>query len=195
MSRILAASCLLLVMSTPSWAAAPALSSREIFRDVTFDGSAPQAPAPQAIIYSDAYETRAKIHKIAAFAVLPLFAGEAFVGQSLYNNPTDAKRTAHLVLATSIAGLFGLNSVTGVWNMVESRHDPNGRKLRLTHGILMLSADAGFLATALMAPGHQRNRVTGERELAGSAAAHRAMAFTAMGLGTVGYTIMLFGGH
>ena len=174
--------------------AAPVASAGPLLGRVTFD-AAPQEPAPTAITYSDAYERRARIHKIASFAVLPLFAGEAVVGQSLYNNPTDAKRTTHLVLATSIAALFGVNTVTGIWNLKESWHDPNDRKRRLTHGLLMLGADAGFLATALMAPGHERDRATGQRVLDGSAAAHRAMAFTAMGLGTVGYTIMLFGGH
>jgi len=37
-----------------------------------------------AVEHSDAYQTRAKIHKYASFATLPLFAAEVALGQSLY---------------------------------------------------------------------------------------------------------------
>jgi len=47
---------------------------------------------------------------------------------------------------------LGLNSVTGVWNLWESRHQPAGRTRRTLHGLLMLAADAGFGATASMPP-------------------------------------------
>ena len=43
---------------------------------------------PAAIQFSDAYETRAKIHKYASYATLPLFAGEIALGQSLFNSST-----------------------------------------------------------------------------------------------------------
>ena len=74
-----------------------------------------QTPAPRqmAFEYSDAYRTRAKIHKYASVATLPLFALEGVVGQSLYNNPTDGKKSAHLAIATTMGALFAVNSVTG----------------------------------------------------------------------------------
>ena len=37
-----------------------------------------------AVQHSDAYQTRAKIHKYASYATLPLFAGELALGQSLF---------------------------------------------------------------------------------------------------------------
>ena len=40
-----------------------------------------------AIEHSNAYQTRAKIHKYSSFATLPLFAVEVALGQSLYNTP------------------------------------------------------------------------------------------------------------
>src|SRR5258708_7754445 len=73
------------------------------------------APPPPAVEYSDAYHTRAKVHRLASFATLPLFVTEGVLGQSLYNNPTNGKKDAHLVVATAIGGLFGINTVTGVW--------------------------------------------------------------------------------
>jgi hypothetical protein len=76
--------------------------------------------------------------------------------------------------------------------MVEAKKDPHGRALRLTHGLLMLAADAGFFATALTGPGHRaRNgsNFDSQRSL------HRSLAFTSIGFASVGYTIMLFGRH
>ncbi len=117
-------------------------------------------PPTVAFEYSDAYQTRARIHKIGSMFMLPLFAAEGVVGQSLYNDPNrnDAKRSAHGILSGAIGGLFAVNSVTGVWNLIEARHDPNGRRLRTVHGILMLAADAGFLATAMLAPASRTRR-------------------------------------
>src|SRR3954467_9949476 len=113
-----------------------------------------QASAPPAVVieYSDAYRLRAKIHKIASFTTLPLFAAEGVVGQKLYNarinlEDTNTLKSTHLALAAGIGGLFGVNTVTGVWNLIESRHDPNHRTIKWVHGLLMLGADAGFLAT------------------------------------------------
>ena len=112
-----------------------------------------------------------------------------FVGQSLYNDPTEGKKTAHLAVATGIGALFAVNTVTGVWNLMEGRHDPNGSRRRWVHGLLMLGADAGFLATAMTAPENEHGSVEGSR------ATHRAIAFTSISAASAGYLIMLFGGH
>jgi hypothetical protein len=149
----------------------------------------PTAPPPKAFEYSDAYKTRAKIHKMASLATLPLFATEAVLGQSLYNHETDGKKSAHLVVAGAIGGLFAVNTTTGVWNLVEARNDPNHRGRRLLHGLLMLGADVGFLATAALGP-ESENGIRQE-----SASTHRAVAFTSIGLASAGYLVMLFGAH
>src|SRR5262245_5539964 len=49
--------------------------------------TAGQTPRPIAINYSQGYETRARIHKYASFATLPLFATELALGQSIFNDP------------------------------------------------------------------------------------------------------------
>lgn len=150
------------------------------------------APPPRVIEYSDAYRLRARIHKDASIALLPLFGAEGLLGQSLYQNPGDGKKTAHIVVGSAILGLFALNSFTGVWNLVESRHDPNGRTRRWVHALLMLGSDAGFIATLATGPGgHNRFSSTFDDKKS----MHRTLAFTSIGMATGGYLIMLIGPH
>jgi hypothetical protein len=145
----------------------------------------PLTPRPRAFDYSDAYRTRAKIHKCASFATLPLFVAQFAVGQKLYNgNGSDSTRSAHSALAASTGVLFGVNSVTGVWNLHEGRKDPNRRTKRVVHGVLMLVADAGFVATGALAPDD-------EGEGGVSRSTHRTIALSSMGVATVSYLIML----
>ena len=152
---------------------------------------AAQTPRPTAIEYSDAYELRAKIHKYASYATLPVFATELALGQSVYNdaNPrSSAARGAHIAVGTAITGLFAVNTVTGVWNMWESRNDPNHRRLKLLHGILMLGADAGFVATFATGPGGHENTTLDTQK-----GTHRTIALTSIGLATGSYLLMLLG--
>jgi hypothetical protein len=146
-----------------------------------------------AIEHSDAYQTRAKIHKYASFATLPLFAAEVALGQSLYNTPTNAgaNKGAHAVVGAGIVGLFGVNTVTGAWNLFgEGWRDTDGRTLRLVHGLLMMAADVGFLATTASAPNGGRN---GALTFETDKATHRDIAVASIGVATAGYLIMLFG--
>ncbi len=120
--------------------------------NLTDQAAQPVTKRQLAFEYSDGYRFRAKIHRYASFATLPLFALEGYFGQSLYNNPTEGRKSAHLAVATGMGVLFGVNAVTGVWNLLEARKDPNGRTRRMVHGILMLAASGGFVATAATAP-------------------------------------------
>jgi len=142
-------------------------------------------PRPHAVEYSHGYEVRRKIHVYVSFAMIPLFVTQGVLGAKLYNNPTDNVRSAHKAVAWSIASLFGVNTVTGLWNLKEGWKNPVHRKLRLTHGLLMLGADAGFVATGLLAP--NREGTSGNRS------AHRAVALTSIATATTGYLVMLFG--
>jgi hypothetical protein len=147
-------------------------------------------PAP-VVEYSDAYQTRAKIHKIGSFAMLPLAGAEYLLGTSVYNGNID-KKGAHVAVGATIGGLFAVNTVTGVWNLVESRHDPNGRTKRWIHALLMMTADAGFLATATITPESERRlQLTGGVD--SNRSLHRTLALTSLTVGTVGYLIMLIG--
>lgn len=156
------------------------------------DPQAAPRPRPMAFEYSDGYRTRLKVHKYASFATLPLFAAQFAVGQKLYNGTgSDSTRSLHGALAAGTGVLFGVNTITGVWNLAEGRKDPNHRTKRMVHGILMAVADAGFVATGLMTPESEG----GEFGFEGggtSRSTHRTVALTSMGIATVGYLIMLF---
>ena len=144
-----------------------------------------------AVTYSPAYETRRKIHKYASYATLSLVATELWLGQSLYNDPTQAgnKKGLHAAVGGGIIGLFAVNTVTGVWNMWEARNEPQGRTLHMIHGLLMLAADAGFVDTWATAP-HTRGQAG--LTFASNARTHRNVALTSMGLATASYVMMLF---
>jgi hypothetical protein len=150
-----------------------------------------QTPRPQAIEYSEGYETRAKIHKIASYATLPLIGTEVIFGQQLYNDPQgrlSSYKTPHIIVGTAITGLFAVNSVTGVWNLVEGWNDPHHKTLRLLHGFTMLGADIGFLAAYGTGPGG-RNLVNIDSQKS----THRAVVFTTMSVATASYLMMLIG--
>lgn len=171
--------------------AAPGARAQDTDAAISAAADQDQTPRPQAIEYSDAYETRAKIHKYASFATLPLIGTEVLLGQHLYNDPysrTSSYRGAHIAVGTAITGLFAVNTVTGVWNLVEGWKDPHHRPLRLAHGLMMLGADAGFLAAYGTGPGG-RNLVNFDA----NKSTHRTVVFTTMGVATASYLIMLFG--
>ncbi len=150
-------------------------------------GAAPQRP--RAIEYSDFYYTRLAIHRIASWAALPLFGAEYFLGQKLYSNPPGSRATLqwHQGVALGVAGLFGINTVTGVWNLWDSRKDPAGRARRYIHSALMLAADAGFVAVGATAPSPRRIRL-GETSNVGI---HRGLAIASMGTALASWVMML----
>ena len=80
--------------------------------------------------------------------------------------------------------------MTGVWNIVEGRKDPNRSTKVKVHGILMLLADAGFVATGAMAPESEGGDFAYEGG-GTSASTHRTVALASMGVATVAYLMML----
>jgi len=172
---------------------APAAPETGRIRLADSDGQAAPVRRPIPVEYSEGYKTRAKIHKIASVATLPLFVANYVVGQDLYNHPgeSDSKKGLHGGLAATTGVLFGINTVTGAWNLWEGRTDTNHRGRRMTHGILMMAADVGFLATGLLVPDSEGPYT----DYTSRRSTHRTVALTSMGIATVGYLIMLFGGH
>lgn len=143
---------------------------------------------PRAIAYSNGYYTRLTIHRIASYTELPLFVAEYFVGTKVLNDEQadpgrrSSLRGTHSALASGLEALFAINTVTGVWNLIEARHDPSGRARRWLHSLTMLAADAGFVATAGSA-GSARGGGT-------SANTHRALAIGSMGLAAASTLMM-----
>ena len=144
----------------------------------------------RAIEYSDAYAIRLKIHQIGSYAELPLFAAEYVLGQKLLTDERNnvnlrgsSLRRAHGTVALGLGALFAVNTVTGVWNLVESRHDPAGRTRRWIHSLAMLAADGGFLLTAQSAGQARRTDAGANR--------HRNLAIGSMSLAAAS-TIMMW---
>ncbi len=154
----------------------------------------PPTRRPRAIVHSDAYYTRLAIHRYASYAILPLFAGEYYVGQRVLNDEPQRSslRGMHTVLGLGIFAAFAANTVTGVWNLWEARHDP-GAARRDTHVILMLLADAGFAATAATIPHRHREFVNGFPFYTfdtSRARTHKDIAIGSIALGTIGTGLM-----
>lgn len=145
--------------------------------------SAPALPLPQDVEYSQAYYTRLTIHRWGSYAMLPLFAAQYYVGSQLYSgNGGDWAEDLHPMLAWGVGGLFASNTITGAWNLWEGRKDPQDRKRKVAHAVLMMAADAGFLTTAILGD---------EVEDTGSGrATHRAVAIGSMAVATTGWLLM-----
>lgn len=165
------------------------------YLDLLHAGSGQDTIRPRAVSYSDFYEKRLTVHKWASWAMLPLFAGEYVVGQKLYreNGGSDrGLRDTHQLLGTGIVGLFALNTATGAWNLWDARHDPNDRPRRWIHGISMLVATAGFLATSATGPGDdcaEHGGTCGPNTA--RASTHRTIAITSATIATASWAMML----
>jgi hypothetical protein len=137
----------------------------------------------RAVELSDWYYRRLEIHRLGSYAELPLFAAEWVVGDKLMARGTPIAgwvKPTHVGLATTIGGLFGLNTLTGGWNLVEGWSQlGDKRNLVVAHTVLMLAADGG-LATASAIAGKGADA---ERR-------HRAVAVASMGAATVSTVMM-----
>jgi hypothetical protein len=131
----------------------------------------------RAAQHSDLYYTRLAIHRWASYATIPLFVAQYVVGQQLYDGD-DGNKSLHVGLGVSIGVLFGINTLTGGWNLVEGWRDT--RVKQKAHAALMLLSDAGFLATAVTTPEGNDNKST-----------HRALAITSGVTALVSYALMI----
>lgn len=146
-----------------------------------------------AISLSDGYYTRLDIHRYAGYATLPLFAIEYLAGQKLLEKGSQAPLWAekvHKPAAYLVAGVFTLNTVTGLMNLAEASKVPQGRKRRWVHSIMMLAADAGFIYGATVAPSTAKidaRIASGKR---GGWTPHKAATVASMGVSTFAYLMM-----
>lgn len=138
---------------------------------------------PRAIEYSDWYARRLMVHKIGSYVELPMFAAEWYLGNKLLNGDgSDSEKNLHGVVAGGLGVLFTVNTLTGAWNLYDSRNDPSDRKRKIIHTVLMLASDAGFALTGAVAGD--------EREDEGRRSLHQNLAIGSMGLSTVGTLMM-----
>lgn len=173
------------VLATPGATLPPALASFE----------KPFTQRPKAIEFSNGYYTRLTIHRDASYATIPVFVAEYVLGTALYNQtaPPDTApvsqslRTWHGLVADGLGVLFAVNTVTGAWNLWEGRAASDGRTRRYVHAVLMFAADAGFVATATLAPGRRDLQGLGDPN---RRSLHRAVAVASISTALVGSLLM-----
>jgi hypothetical protein len=136
--------------------------------------------------YSEMYGTRLTIHRVLSYAMVPLFLGSGYTGFVLRSRKEAAPqwvKDAHGPLAAGTAILFGMNTVTGVWNLLEGRKDPEGRTRRLVHSALFIAAGAGF---AYVTAAGDNIRASGRPNQW-----HRNVALGSMGVSLASWILML----
>jgi len=164
------------IVRTPSGIAAGGVSS---LTEAVLD--TPRTRRPRAIEVSDWYSRRLTIHRYVAYATVPVFALQWAAGDRLYKHgsqaPTWAK-TMHRVGATSLAGMFTVNTVTGAWNWWDSRSASQGRALRTLHALSMIGSDAAFTYAGIKLSDQAETSAIKRRQ-------HRTVALSAMGVTVV----------
>jgi hypothetical protein len=160
----------------------------------------PDSPAdtvrrrPRAVEVSDAYEMRLRIHRYAAYTMIPLFVAQSVAGNQLYladqsGSPRPGwAQTTHSLGAAGLGTLFTVNTVTGLWNLWDSRDNEAGRTKRWIHSALLLGSDAGFTWAGIKLASDARNSSSARDQ-------HRRVAYISMGVALAGYAVMLVGDH
>lgn len=141
----------------------------------------------KSIEVSEWYERRLRIHRYGAYAMIPLFVFQAAAGNELYNKGSGADgwaRNGHRVGATALATVFGVNTVTGLWNLWDSRAAEQGRTRRTIHTLLMLASDAGFAYAGIKLSEDAEQSADARRK-------HRNLAYTSMGVAITGAGMMV----
>jgi hypothetical protein len=141
----------------------------------------------RSVEVSEWYNRRLQIHRYGAYSMIPLFALQAYAGTQLYEDGSSAPgwaKTTHRVGATGLATVFTLNTVTGLWNLWDSRAVPQGRTKRTLHSLLMLASDAGFTYAGVRLSQQAENSADKRRQ-------HRNLAYASMGTALVGSGIMV----
>jgi hypothetical protein len=143
----------------------------------------------RAIEVSEWYERRLRIHRYGAYAIFPLFAVQALAGNEIFKDPHNAPdwaKTTHRAGATGLATVFTLNTVTGLWNLWDSRAATQGRTRRTAHALLMLASDAGFTYAGVKLSDQAESSVEKRRE-------HRAWAYGSMATALTGVAVATLG--
>ena len=143
----------------------------------------------KSIEVSEWYERRLRVHRYGSYAIYPLFALQLVAGNQLYSDPRDAPdwaKTSHRVGATGLATVFTLNTITGLWNLWDSRSVADDRARRTAHALLMLASDAGFTYAGARLSNEAENSVDKRRE-------HRTWAYGSMATALTGVGVMILG--
>jgi hypothetical protein len=177
-----------LVAHGSAWSESIAAASHSLL--VSLPDTAKQS---KSFEYSAGYGVRQDIHRISSYFTMPLILVQYLSGEELLQKGSQAPSWAqdiHRPAAIALGSVFLVNTVTGVWNAREARHDPEGRTRRSIHGVLMLLADAGFVYAAAVAPSLEdidHRIASGQR---GGWTEHKKAAMLSMASATAGYLMM-----
>jgi hypothetical protein len=147
----------------------------------------PRRRRRKSIEVSDWYERRLRIHRYGAYATVPLYVFQAAAGNQLYQKSSAAPewaKTGHRIGATALATVFTVNTVTGLWNLWDSRATPQGRTRRTVHTLLMLASDAGFAYAGIKLSNEAENSAEKRSQ-------HRNLAYASMAVAVTGSGMML----
>lgn len=145
-------------------------------------------PRVMAVEVSDWYNRRLTVHRWLSYGTIPLFGFQYAAGRQIWDKGPGAPgwaRSGHRAGAATLAGVFTVNTVTGVWNLWDSRSVEEGRARRYLHAASMLAADAGFTwAGAKLSEEAETNFE--KRKL------HRTVALSSMALAITSGVLMKF---
>jgi hypothetical protein len=147
----------------------------------------------RAVTLSDGYYSRLDIHRLAGYATLPLFAISYLSGQQELEKGSAAPLWAdkvHRPSAYLLAGVFTLNTVTGVLNLAEAGKVKQGKTRRWVHAALMLASDVAMIYGVAKAPSLSTidDRIAAGKR--GGWTPHKSFTVASMGLATAGYLMM-----
>lgn len=169
-----------------SWAAEAQMPAPVLIPTLPEAAAPDTTVRPRAIEHSDAYYTRLNLHRKLSYAIYPLFVAEYPLGRKLmaYGEIPSWVKPAHGAVAGAIGAVFVANTVTGVWNLWDDRHDPDHRTRRWVHALSMLASDAGFVMVGVTA--QRAHSSDSARNL------HRDLAIGSMGLSAASSLMMRF---
>ena len=152
------------------------------------DTPPPTRPRPRvkAVEVSEWYSRRLTLHRRLSYVSIPLFGFQYAAGTQIWQKGKTAPawaRNGHRVGAAAIAGVFTVNTVTGVWNLWESRSVSEGRTRRYLHALSMLAADAGFTYAGAVLSERAETDPQARRQ-------HRTIALSSIGLSAVSGVLM-----
>jgi hypothetical protein len=142
----------------------------------------------RAVEYGGFYHTRLKVHRILSWSMIPLFIGSYVTGDQILkhrNDPPKWATTLHKPFAIATGSVFAVNTVTGLWNLWDSRKNLEGQTKRTVHSLLFIAATAGFTYTGTSLARDAVNREDRNRF-------HRQVALASMGVSVVSWGMMVF---
>jgi len=175
------------VRTVPDTAPATVTSRLELPVSLKLEADTTPRRRRKSVEVSEWYERRLRIHRYGAYATIPLFVFQAAAGNELYQKGSGADswaKNGHQIGAASLATVFGVNTVTGLWNLWDSRAVPQGRTRRTIHTLLMLASDAGFAYAGIKLSEDAEESADARRK-------HRNTAYASMGVAVTGAGMML----